>query len=60
VFVVDVPERAYHVRIRDTGGLEWTELRDGRTVVHEKEPGAGVGLRLAILVLSVLPIEWLL
>lgn len=60
VFVENVPERAYHVQLRDSGRLEWTEVLDGRTVVHRKEPGAGVGLRLAILVLSVLPIEWLL
>jgi hypothetical protein len=40
--------------------LEWTESADGRTLTYDREPGAGVGLRLAVFALSVLPIEWLL
>jgi putative cardiolipin synthase len=60
MFVEGLPERAYKVRMRESGALQWTELRDGRTLVYDREPGAGVGLRLAVLALSILPIEWLL
>jgi putative cardiolipin synthase len=60
VFAEPVPERAYDVRLRDKTRLQWTESRDGNAFVYDREPGAGVGLRLAVAALSVLPIEWLL
>jgi len=60
VFTERVPVRAYSVRLRTGGRLQWTEMRDGRDLVYEREPGAGTGLRLVVAALSVLPIEWLL
>lgn len=60
VFADGLPERAYKVRLRKLAGLTWTELRDGREHTHEREPGAGLGLRFVVWVFSLLPIEWLL
>ena len=59
-FAKGIPERAYGVRLSGGAGLEWTESGDEGDVVFDREPGAGVGLRLAVAALSVLPIEWLL
>jgi putative cardiolipin synthase len=60
VFAEGLPNRAYAVRLRKHGLLEWTERRDGREIVYEREPGAGLGLRLVVWIFSLLPIEWLL
>ncbi len=59
-FADGIPERSYRVRLDAGARLEWTESRDGRDVVHDREPGTSVGLRLVVTALSVLPIEWLL
>jgi putative cardiolipin synthase len=59
-FTEGIPERSYRVRLDEGARLEWTESRDGRDVVYDREPGTGVGLRLAVAALAVLPIEWLL
>ena len=59
-FVETIPQRAYSVGLRDGATVQWTESRDGRDVVHDQEPGAGLGLRFAVAVMSVLPIDWLL
>jgi cardiolipin synthase C len=59
-FAETIPQRAYSVGLRDGATLQWTESRDGRVVVHAQEPGAGLGLRFAVAVMSVLPIDWLL
>ncbi|HJS47930.1 MAG TPA: phospholipase D family protein [Gemmatimonadales bacterium] len=60
IFTREVPARAYRVMLDSTGHLAWLEARDGTTVVHAEEPGAGRWLRLAVGFLSLLPIEWLL
>ncbi|HXE54391.1 MAG TPA: phospholipase D family protein [Tepidisphaeraceae bacterium] len=52
--------RAYEVRLRKSGRLQWLEQRDGHEVIHTEEPGTGVWRRAFVRVLSVLPIEWLL
>ena len=59
-FADEVPTRAYQVGLGDAGQLHWIDRHDGVEVVHEEEPGTGVWQRLAVAVLSVLPIEWLL
>ena len=59
-FAHDVPPRAYKVGLSDSGALQWLE-DGGRTErVRNEEPGAGVWRRLAVSMLSRLPIEWLL
>lgn len=60
VFDRSVPEASYEVELGDGGRLRWAERRDGRVVRHETEPGAGFWRRLAVSILSKLPIEWLL
>lgn len=51
---------AYQVRLDDSGALQWIEQRDGRRVVYTAEPGASLWRRMAVWILSHLPIEWLL
>jgi putative cardiolipin synthase len=59
-FADGIPERAYEVRLSDTGALQWVDRVDGRRIVHDREPGAGFWLRALVTLMSVLPIEWLL
>jgi putative cardiolipin synthase len=55
-----VPERAYEVRMRSDGALEWIERLPSGEVRHATEPGVG-GVRSGWLgFLSLLPIDWLL
>ena len=59
-FAEEVPTRAYRVSLGDGGELRWTDRHDGAEVVHTAEPGTSLSRRLAVALLSVLPIEWLL
>ena len=54
------PERTYEVRLSDDGSLYWIERTDGREIRHDTEPGTTVWQRMAVALLSLLPIEWLL
>lgn len=51
---------AYRVFLNESGELRWEEMRDGRLVVHDSEPGASVWRLMGVWILSHLPIEWLL
>lgn len=51
---------SYRVELRPDGALRWVDRAGDTDVVHDREPGAGLWRRLAVSVLSVLPIEWLL
>jgi putative cardiolipin synthase len=55
-FAQRIPERAYEVILNEAGTLEWW---DGDTR-YTREPGAGIGKRLLVACLALLPIEWLL
>lgn len=55
-----VPESAYEVVLDEHGKLNWIERRDGHEIRHTHEPGASLGRRATVRVLSWLPIEWLL
>jgi len=56
-----IPASAYEVRIdAASGALFWLETVDGKPVRHDAEPGTGLLRRVALAILSVLPIEWLL
>ena len=59
-FSTSIPARAYRVRLNDAGALQWVEQRNGQEVVYDQEPRTGFWLRAFVLLLSVLPIEWLL
>jgi cardiolipin synthase C len=59
-FTSRIPARAYKVRVSHTGALRWVEQRDGKTLVHNEEPGTSFWQRLVVSVMSVLPIEGLL
>jgi len=59
-FANKVPANAYRVRLSYSGALQWVEQTHGNELVHNQEPGSGFWLRLAVRVMSMLPIEWLL
>lgn len=59
-FTSSIPARAYELRLSDAGSLQWVERRNGETLVHDEEPGAGFWRRAGVFILSLLPIEWLL
>ena len=59
-FAEEVPTRAYRVRLGDGGEIRWIDRQEGGEVVREAEPGTSLWRRLAVTLLSVLPIEWLL
>jgi cardiolipin synthase C len=55
-FAVDVPQDAYRLRL-NAGALQWVEQLQGREIVHTEEPTSGFWRRLAVAVLSLLPLE---
>jgi putative cardiolipin synthase len=58
-FETAIPEHAYEVRLAH-GSLRWIERTDGKEVVLDREPGAGLPKRILLRVLEWLPVEWLL
>jgi putative cardiolipin synthase len=56
----DLSGRLYKVSLNDAGALQWEEQRDGKRLTHAEEPDAGFWRRTLVLVMSMLPIEWLL
>ena len=59
-FATIIPTRAYKVRLNEVAALQWVEQHNGGEMVYDQEPSTGFWLRAFVLVLSVLPIEWLL
>jgi cardiolipin synthase C len=47
-------------RLDASGDLYWIERREGSSVRHDVEPGTTLWQRLAVRLLSLLPIDWLL
>jgi putative cardiolipin synthase len=58
-FSTQVPDCAYEVRLCGRK-LQWIERNDGTEVIHDREPGTTLWQRVAVRLLSWLPIEWLL
>ncbi len=56
----ETPDRAYQVQLGANGKLQWVERRAGVEIVQDREPGSTFARRVALSVLSRLPIEWLL
>ena len=55
-----LPSEAYALRLGEDDDLQWIEQTPAGEVVHREEPQAGLWRRLLVLLLSWLPIEWLL
>ena len=56
----DLPVAAYEVRTSGTGSLQWITRDDNGEQRYESEPGASLSRRIAVRLLSILPIEGLL
>lgn len=56
----EIPRRAYEVRLDGEGGLEWVERTGQGQRVYRDEPLTSPWKRLALRLLSWLPIDWLL
>lgn len=54
-----MPEMAYRLQLRE-GRIQWEERRGEGIKIHDGEPNASLGLRLAVWALSLLPIGELL
>lgn len=59
-FASSMPQNAYQVLLAPDGALQWVELVEGKKIVHDTEPGTTFWQRLGVLLLSLLPIDWLL
>lgn len=59
-FLTDISAHAYEVVLTRKGRLNWQELTPDGVDTHISEPGTKLWQRCAILVLSRMPIEWLL
>lgn len=59
-FFDEIPASSYEVRLDDDGSLYWLEKRGGELIRHTSEPGARWYKRAWVVLLSWLPIEWLL
>jgi cardiolipin synthase C len=59
VLAEKMPTDAYRVRLGENGRLQWVEFVDGVASSREHEP-APLSRRMAVWLLSRLPIEWLL
>lgn len=59
-FAAIIPARAYSVRLNDAAALQWVEQRHDDEIAYDQVPRTGFWLRAFVVVLSVLPIEWLL
>jgi len=55
-----LPPGAYALRLAGDGSLQWVEQTADGERVHTTDPQAGAGRRWLVLLLSWLPIEWLL
>jgi putative cardiolipin synthase len=59
-FATVIPARAYSVRLNESAALQWVEQRNGGEIVYHQEPRTSLWRRAFVVVLSKLPIEWLL
>ncbi len=60
MFDEQIPAASYEVRLSEQGRLYWLEQRDGTTVRYDSEPEVSFWKRATVMLLSWLPIEWLL
>lgn len=55
-----LPTHAYQVKLDQHGALYWLERDGPSTIRHDTEPGTTLWKRMAVRLMSVLPIDWLL
>ncbi len=55
-----IPAHSYEVRLSEAGKLYWLERRAEEELRYDHDPGTTPGLRAALWLLSLLPIDWLL
>ena len=55
-----IPRSAYTVRLSESGRVYWLEAGEDGPIRHDVEPGAGLGLRMGVRLLSLFPIDWML
>lgn len=60
LFDKEIPLSSYQVILGPDRKLQWVEHKDGKTIIHQKEPGTSVMSRFGINFFSKLPIDWLL
>lgn len=60
LFDLQIPQSSYQVILNPDKKLQWIELKDGKTITHNTEPGTSLLSRFGINLLSKLPIDWLL
>ncbi|MBY4891976.1 hypothetical protein KUL25_04265 [Rhodobacteraceae bacterium N5(2021)] len=52
---------SYRPRLTPEGKMVWLELlEDGNSVIYQEEPGASWFQQVAIILIGMLPVEWLL
>lgn len=60
-FDTSLPAISYRPELLASGSIAWHETTaHGSEIVHDREPGATLVQRFAIIVIGVLPVEWLL
>jgi putative cardiolipin synthase len=59
-FESEIPAASYRVQLTPHGMLQWVERHGTQTIAHKREPGTTLLKRAMLLLLSKLPIEWLL
>lgn len=59
-FTEKTPTTAYEVKLNPRGKLYWIEQRGEQEIRYDAEPGSTLGKRIALTILTILPIEWLL
>jgi len=59
-FQTGIPQRSYEVRLSPEGDLYWIERNGTEETRHDTEPNTGFFKRLAVRLISILPIDWML
>ena len=59
-FQTRIPQRSYEVRLSPEGDLYWIERNGTEETRHDTEPNTGFFKRLAVRLISILPLDWML
>lgn len=53
-------KQAYELKLNDTGQIDWHTINDGTPAIYHSEPNTNLKDRAGIVLLGLLPIDWLL